>query len=481
MKQIFTLLFLAFATQVSAQFTENFEGSITSLTSNCWTAEQVNYSSASQDVITGSASAYTNPPTSGTGERTLSTPFLDMLSTTVTISFKYKVSSKINGQATRTIRVGIMDKNDVFTQLDLITMNSSNATTVYTYNRTFTIATPGVYRLGLRLGGATGDGNSRLIFDDIYVSASAHYGPTVHCNTGAVTVNDTYSIPVPSPYSGSLFTNDNIPVDGDTYGAVLVADSTHGTLVVRADGTFTFTPLASFMGGSVTFTYQVNDYGYTPLVSNIATVTLNFGYVTLLPMQLKNFAANSVNGKAILNWSVTENEAGKYFEIQRSADGQNFQKAGIITATNKTGVQEYVFTETFSGKNTYYRIRLVNASHVEMLSQVRMIKSSQVQNQLTLLGNPVQTKVQFSVTGATSSSAVVSVYNMAGIRVSSAKIGLVAGANQHAIDMSTQPSGNYIIEIADNGAKTISRFVKELRLMVEREESPQGLFFMYLL
>jgi hypothetical protein len=177
-------------------------------------------------------------------------------------------------------------------------------------------------------------------------------------------------------------------------------------------------------------------------------------------MHLKNFAANSVNGKAILSWSVTENESGKYFEIQRSVDGQNFQKAGTITATNKTGVEEYVFTENFSGKNTYYRIRLVNASHVEIMSQVRMIKSSQGQNQVTLLGNPVQTKVQFNVTGAASSRAVVSVYNMAGIRVSSAKIDLVAGVNKHSIDMSTQPSGNYIIEIADNGAKTISRFVK---------------------
>ena len=460
MKQIFTLLFLAFASQVSAQFTENFEGSIAGLTSNCWTAEQVDYSSTSQDVITGSRSAYTNPPTSGSGERTVSTPFLDMLSSTVTISFKYKVSSKINGNSTRTIRVGIVDKNNVFTQFDLITMNSSSPTSVLTYTGTFPVTTAGVYRVSLRLGGATGDGNSRLIFDDLYVSASAHYGPTVHCNTGAVAVNDTYSIPVPSPYSGSLFTNDNIPVDGDTYAAVLVADSTHGTLVVRADGTFTFTPLANFMGGSVTFTYQVNDYGYTPLVSNIATVTLNFGYITLLPMHLKNFTAKSANDKAILSWSVTENESGKYFEIQRSADGQHFENVGIVTANNNAGVQEYSFTENFNGNNTYYRIRLVNDSHVEMLSQVRMIKSSDNQSKIIVLGNPVQSKVQFTVKAAINSSAVVSVYNMAGVRVSSAKIGLIAGETNQSIDMSTQPSGNYILEISDNGAKTISRFVK---------------------
>jgi hypothetical protein len=460
MKQIFTLLFLAMATQASAQFTENFEGTITSLTSNCWTAEQVDYSSTSQDVITGSRSAFTNPPTSGSGERTLSTPFLDMLTNTITISFKYKVSSKINGNSTRTIRVGIIDKNNVFTQFDLITMNSSTATSVFTYNATFTVPVTGVYRLGLRLGGATGDGNSRLIFDDLYVSASAHYGPTVHCNTGAVAVDDSYSIPLPSPYTGNLFTNDNIPVDGDSYAAALVTGSTYGTLAVQADGTFTFTPYANFMGGAVTFTYLVNDNGYTPLISNIATVTLNFGNVTLLPLQLRSFTANNVENKAILNWTVAENESGKYFEVQRSIDGKHFEKAAVIVTTNKVGVQNYSFTEDFKGTDVYYRIRLVNASHVESMSQVRLVKSSGNESKIALLGNPVQTKVQFSVTGTKSSNAVLNVYNMAGMRVFSSKITVSAGVNNHTIDMSAQRAGNYILEISDTTSKSISRFVK---------------------
>ena len=89
-----------------------------------------------------------------------------------------------------------------------------------------------------------------------------------------------------------------------------------------------------------------------------------------------------------------------------------------------------------------------------------MIKSSDNQSKIIVLGNPVQSKVQFTVKAATNSSAMVSVYNMAGVRVSSAKIGLIAGETNQSIDMSTQPSGNYILEISDNGAKTISRFVK---------------------
>lgn len=461
MKQIFTLLALFASSQLFAQFTENFENNITSLTSNCWTADQVAYTTTKQDVITGNGSAYTNPPTSGTGERTLSTPFLDMTSTSLNVSFNYKVSSKINGNATRTLRIGITDKNGVFTQLDLITLNSSTATSVFNYNKTFTLSTTGVYRLELRIGGATGDGNSRFIFDDLYVSASAHYGPTSHCNPAPVAVNDTYNIPYPSVYSGNLFTNDNIPADGDTYAAVVVTDSTQGTLVVNTDGTFTFTPASGFLGGTVTFTYQINDNGYTPQVSNIATVTLNFAAASILPMQLQKFSAKLVNNKVELSWAVAENEAGRYFEIQASADGRNFSVAGMIFTDSKSGTQVYHFSETFTGNDTYYRIRLVNASHAESYSKIQLVKAASGANDLMVYGNPVQQQLNFTYTTSVSVPAVVSVYNMAGIKVYTSKMILNAGTNQLRVPMTSQLSGNYILEVSAGNTKSVTRVVKK--------------------
>ncbi len=50
---------------VLAQFSENFDQNITGLSSNCWMLEQINYTTTSSDVINGTGSAYTNPPTSG--------------------------------------------------------------------------------------------------------------------------------------------------------------------------------------------------------------------------------------------------------------------------------------------------------------------------------------------------------------------------------------------------------------------------------
>src|SRR4029079_4010325 len=97
---IATVLFINSA---NAQFSENFDQNITNLTGKCWSYNNVNYSTASADVINGTGSAYTNPPTSSSGVRSITTPYLNVNTTSLTISFKYKVSSKINGNSTRTI------------------------------------------------------------------------------------------------------------------------------------------------------------------------------------------------------------------------------------------------------------------------------------------------------------------------------------------------------------------------------------------
>src|SRR5687767_3177687 len=107
MKKISILLticaFVLASFKSTAQFTQNFEAGMVSLTSNCWSFGEINYTGVPTDVITGIGSLYTNPPTNGSSTRDIITPALNVISTSLTISFNYKLSSLINGNATRTI------------------------------------------------------------------------------------------------------------------------------------------------------------------------------------------------------------------------------------------------------------------------------------------------------------------------------------------------------------------------------------------
>lgn len=92
-------------------------------------------------------------------------------------------------------------------------------------------------------------------------------------------VNDSYS-PITDkamtvPASGGVLAND-IDLDLDTLQAVKVSDPANGTLVLNADGSFTYTPKPGF-AGTDSFTYKADDTFPPNNLSNVATVTLNVG------------------------------------------------------------------------------------------------------------------------------------------------------------------------------------------------------------
>ena len=141
MKTFTLILAAAFAlNSANAQYTQNFEAGDPAIVGGCWTMVDVHYTNTPGDVITGTGSMYTNPPTSGGATRDLISPALNVTNTSFNVSFNYKVSSKINGNATRTIEVGVITPQGVYTSLALITMDKNTATTVLNFNQTFTLA-----------------------------------------------------------------------------------------------------------------------------------------------------------------------------------------------------------------------------------------------------------------------------------------------------------------------------------------------------
>src|SRR5687767_8637740 len=287
MKKISTLLtifvFVLVCFKSTAQFTQNYEAGMASLTANCWSFGEINHTTDATLVITGTGSLYTNPPTNGSSTRDIITPYLNVISTSLTISFNYKLSNQINGNATRTIETGLLDVNGNFTSLNLIVMDRFSSAMVQSFNQTFTVPT-GMKKVIIKLGGSTGDGNTRIIFDDLYCSASAKYGPSTNCNGAPVAVNDTFNGIIGNIVIGNVLTNDNEP-DGETMSPAIVSTSPNGIVVMNNSGNFIFTPNPLFLGTTTSFTYHLTDNGYDPQTSNTATVTINLSALGTLPVK----------------------------------------------------------------------------------------------------------------------------------------------------------------------------------------------------
>lgn len=462
MKQIVTLFAMGVlclcTTSSHAQFFQNFENAA-SLSSNCWSFVNFFQTTAPGEVISGTASLYSNPPTTGSSTRDVYTPFLDITSTSFTVSFRYKLNAPLSGQAMRTIQVGLADVNGTFTLLRTVTMdrNTSNQTGTNLFLRTFSLATTGVRKLVLRFGGSQGDGNTRMIVDDLAATATAHYGPSSNCNGAPVVANNTYTaLSNTAVYSGASVLNNDSDPNGETLTATLATPSPDGTVLMNGDGTFTFTPNPGFTGSFTTFTYTVSDNGYTPLTGT-ASVYIYFPQVTTLPLQLLQFSG-AVAAKTALAWKVASNETGLLFEVQRSK-GSAYQSIATVFTTEKAGDETYQFADVAAKEQTSYRLKMVNKDGTITYSNVISFAVVAAEK-LVLLQNPVQNTVRFTVPKATSINRIA-IYNNAGMVVYSEK-----GNAQKSTTITTLPlkanlpQGTYLLEVMTPSGRHSTWFVK---------------------
>ncbi len=157
-------------------------------------------------------------------------------------------------------------------------------------------------------------------------------------NATPIAVNDTFSTAFQTVLIGSsILANDNDP-NGDTLTITIISNTTNGTLVMNANGTFTYTPNNGF-SGSDTFTYSICDVNnacdtaeVTITVGNATPIAVNDTYST--PFQ------TVLNGSSILANDTDPN-------------GDPLTITVIITTTNGTLVMNANGTFTYTPNNGF--------------------------------------------------------------------------------------------------------------------------------
>ena len=177
----------------------------------------------------------------------------------------------------------------------------------------------------------------------------------VPTNDAPVAVNDVYTTNEDTPFTATLGVDDLLQNDSDIDGDTLtvnttpVVDVSNGTLVLNADGTFTYTPTANF-NGSDSFTYEISDgNGGTAQ----ATVTITVDPVTDLTATDDAFSTNEdavLNADVSTNDSTTSGGALSYAVATGASNGSLSMNAdGTFTYTptsNYTGSDSFTYTVT---------------------------------------------------------------------------------------------------------------------------------------
>ena len=89
-------------------------------------------------------------------------------------------------------------------------------------------------------------------------------------------------------------------------------------------------------------------------------------YVKLLAFNVKADGTGN-----ILEWQTTSEVNTREFIIERSADGKDFSLAFWITPKGAPNSSTfYKYTDSTAGSQTYYRLRMVDASGKEQVSRI---------------------------------------------------------------------------------------------------------------
>ncbi|MFT4062741.1 MAG: T9SS type A sorting domain-containing protein [Edaphocola sp.] len=225
---------------------------------------------------------------------------------------------------------------------------------------------------------------------------------------------------------------------GGTYGGITISESgkiyfNNGNLVYSTDGTNTTTiPLSTIR-------------------------KLTFESSTPLAVSLLSFTAKKQNSEALLEWATASERNNKYFAIERSADTREWATIGTVESKaengNSSSLLSYDFTDEnpLNGRN-YYRLKQVDNDGQYKFSTIQSV-FFETANSVKIYPNPTATAIAIETT---LDNAAVSVFDMEGRKILSQTM---SGTNP-TLDISTLPTGNYVLKVDNNGQTFSSKFIK---------------------
>ncbi|MFT3677753.1 MAG: T9SS type A sorting domain-containing protein [Chitinophagaceae bacterium] len=189
-----------------------------------------------------------------------------------------------------------------------------------------------------------------------------------------------------------------------------------------------------------------NGYG-TYDYSDVVTATMLTG---TLPVHWLGFSARQQGQGVLLSWSTATEERSKYFKVEYSANGREWNRIGTKTAAgNSATVQLYDFLHNSPPQGiNYYRIAEVDADGNYNYSKIVMIQAGGRAASFSVFPNPVSTgAVQLQL----HETSTVQLINGYGTCIMQQKL----AAGTHTISVQHLPKGNYWLRVGDKSVKLL--------------------------
>lgn len=169
-----------------------------------------------------------------------------------------------------------------------------------------------------------------------------------------------------------------------------------------------------------------------------------------LPVTLTSFMAAREGKQANLNWATTMETNSDRFEVERSLNGKNWDKIGIVASHGESSsLKNYTFTDrTPSEGENLYRLRMIDKDGTFEYSRIRAVSFEGLNKDLSVYPNPAVEKITIRDFEKVS---LVEITDMNG-RVVMRSAKMTTGE----IQVKSLSTGSYLVKIthADGGVST---------------------------
>lgn len=203
-----------------------------------------------------------------------------------------------------------------------------------------------------------------------------------------------------------------------------------------------------------------------PSAASAATPTATTGFATggfimgTLPVVLVSFDAVKQSNGVALSWKTQQEYNTSFFAIEKSNDGISYSEiARVAAAGNATTPRSYSYTDAAALKGmTYYRVRIVDLDGKTGLTTVKAVRANASSAKVSLYPNPAVSVANIVVDNTESLAFGVNVFNRNGQLV--ARKNAAAGATAIALEVSSFPAGDYMIDVQfSNGSRQSSKLI----------------------
>ncbi len=246
-----------------------------------------------------------------------------------------------------------------------------------------------------------------------------------------------------------------------------IPNKNHKFIVQESSDGVSYQDLATYEAGDSKGLQTINGIGenskYIKFIFDTKASGYNFGLYNIdisektpLPIILSSFNATLKNDKVNVAWATVTEENNDYFVVEWSADGVDFIELSKVYSSERA---EYSYTHTNPVKGyNYYRLAQYDKDGRSEKFDVVSVLFDKKEEKMSINPNAVYSnlKIEFSTPVV---NGRLHIYDTQGKLMKSSI--LASGIDVFNLDVSTLPTGQYVVKYLDNNKMVSERFLKK--------------------